>query len=472
MCNGGNIRKTFFAMQVQADIHRSYRIWQYLRDGRFVDEQSSMLHFEIATLNERASVVAHFHMHAKKLPSGRFLGKAGMTAIPMLATGHVFTDSGLNMSKLLSNLADLTLWMVAAVHLLRLTFDGAAPNPYPHVQPPDAEGPPVVSRSEASSAARTLMFDNPYFGDPLTSLDFHETSAGCKTSTASCTLPVAQGIASKRPEKPWCSTAGGTQKGYDETGDLPPAAVAESASVLCEATDTLDMKHAEAVERRRKTPTKESCSSDKIGPNAKQVGAAVEATPSGTLYQHAPSARGSMSLLKKLTWLTTLGILVMLPLFRWYEQEAVRLARSFSASAMAGQRSTQNSERIYHDLAAPARFLMMAKQSGSGLRSIADSGASELVCQLASGETVGSTLDVTGHSDADPLPWQLPDDNQSMLALEELLVCLHSLRSRILVFSLLLQLGLCNESYQALSGPRALSLATVLGPQMMHAFEL
>ena len=459
-------------MQVQADIHRAYRIWQYLRDGRFVDEKSSMLHFEIVTLNDRASVVAHFHMHVEKLRSGRFLGKASMTAIPLLATGHAFTDSGLNISKFLSNLADLTLWMVAAVHLIRLTFDGAAPDPYPHSQPPDAQGPPLVSRSEASSTARTLMFDNPYFGDALASLDFYESATGCNTSTASYTLPVAQGKASKNPKQTWCSTAGGTQKGGGEKTGLPPAAVADSASVHCEATDTLDMTHTDVEKRRRNTPTKDSLSNSKSGPNAQQAEAVVQAAPSGTLYQQSHSARGTMSFLKKLTWLTTLAIMVMLPLLRWSEQAAVRLARSFSVAAMAGEGAAQNSERIYHDLTAPARFLLPAKQSGSDLRLMAGGGVPELVCELASGETVGTTLDVTGYADAVPLPWELPDDNQSIRVLEELLVCLHSLTSRSLVFSLLLQLGLCNASYQALSGPRALSLATVLGPQMMHPFVL
>lgn len=147
-------------------------------------------------------------------------------------------------------------------------------------------------------------------------------------------------------------------------------------------------------------------------------------------WNQRPSAtrqsRSSVSLLTQLTRVITLGIIVMLLVAYMYEQRALRLARSFSSSAIAGMGTAQNSARVFHNLNAPGRLLLPAKQY-SALGSYHDGTVLTPVCELASESSAVATIEVVAQIDTNSLPWKLPSDNQAEHALHQLLVCSHLL---------------------------------------------
>lgn len=384
-------------LQVQTDLHRVYRIWQYMRDGRFVDEVTSMLHFRLTSLNDQASVVTDWHMHVRRLPSGRFLGRASITAVPLSGAGTA--HSARSYQERLSWVADLTLWVVAGVHLMRLTFLKPGPRPRAHGGSTDDRRWPShdarcsVPQFHGSSMPRTSVFDNPQF-------DAGSTPSG--SSLSGLVLPVQH---ASRPQLPARARAGQQGPVAGQAGERAGAAVAEGSSDVSFDAYKRWRSDAGFAAPARGLP---------YGSDEKRRPPTGLTQVWGSEVGIQASSRASA--LTQLTRVTTLGIVVMLFFVSQYTQRALLVASSFKDAAVAGDRGPQNTAGMYEDLDAPARMLMSAKAAGSA-------GVPQgPLCELVSDVSAGSPLNITGQIDVDTLPWRWPQDSQAWLMQKQLLV--------------------------------------------------
>lgn len=388
-------------------------MWQYLRDGRFIDEQSSKLHFHVAVLNELASVVAQWHMHIVKDPSGRFLGRAAITAVPV----YFWSD---DVKSLLSWCADLALWAVAAVHLLQMTVFSARTQHRTSTEDCPCTGLSFGSSlstpgvRHAASARRASMNDGPHSGDCTSSSD--------SESFAHRLPPIhVAGINNQRSVQNLRPGSG--------VSDQQARAVAEGASEHQTGASAPWMGNGEPSTGKDDTAASLGWSSDGRSRGDAQGGddapgislQLADSDPSQRAYSTRQS-RSRVSLLTQLTRVTTLCIIVMLLIAYLYEQRALRLARSFSSSAISGLGGAQNSARVYHDLNAPGRLLLPAKQFGP-LGAYDNGTVLDAFCELAAEGSASSPIDVVAQMDAGSLPWKLPSDGRAEHALNQLLVC-------------------------------------------------
>eukprot|EP00892_Ulva_mutabilis_P001791 jgi/Ulvmu1/11612/UM008_0013.1 len=88
---------------VQADLHTVHTLWQLLRDGFYIDAQTSTIALALATHNPATRSFALWRFRIQQLPSGSFRGEASLSSAPV-------ADRSLTLG---SSAASLSLVMVA-----------------------------------------------------------------------------------------------------------------------------------------------------------------------------------------------------------------------------------------------------------------------------------------------------------------------------------------------------------------------
>jgi hypothetical protein len=174
-------------LQADVDRHTAFRIFQYLRDGFFIDEYTKSVTLHMVLDNQAAASFVYWQLHLKQLPSGSFLGRAFFQTTP--AALGVSTKAPL-WSALLCTFAVL----LACVHASAILFSGSGRlerDELPTCSPAWKGNPTQMMRQQSStSSCSSLLEVRPDVASVAPHLEVHPCSQG--THIARHTIPVKQ----------------------------------------------------------------------------------------------------------------------------------------------------------------------------------------------------------------------------------------------------------------------------------------
>ena len=135
VCGMLSLWSEFFGMQDGADAQTSYRMFQYLRDGHFVDARTQVLEFCAVVHNTASNMVFVWILRLKQLPSGSFLGRGSFSTTSSVGSGSLHELlQGLVIEGLAALLALLhALWVMFGSHHVDAVAKSVGEHPSPSI---------------------------------------------------------------------------------------------------------------------------------------------------------------------------------------------------------------------------------------------------------------------------------------------------------------------------------------------------
>ena len=103
-------------MQAAVDFATVARVWQFMRDARFVDTSSRSLRFQVAVLNSQAHTAAFWDMRISMLESGRLEARASIVSAPTFSARTFW-----NPRDLVSVFTHTVMLLIALIHTLHVS---------------------------------------------------------------------------------------------------------------------------------------------------------------------------------------------------------------------------------------------------------------------------------------------------------------------------------------------------------------
>lgn len=136
-------------MQAGVDMHTVALVWNFLRDGHFIDTSTRELDLRTAFVNHHAHIATVWRLRISMLSAGRFRGRSTIYTAPM----HVYPSRGKE-GQVYSTTMQLLLLAITLLHTLCVTGFLHAHRPIS----PETVGIASSTRKAAKDGRHSLWF--------------------------------------------------------------------------------------------------------------------------------------------------------------------------------------------------------------------------------------------------------------------------------------------------------------------------